>query len=145
LSSVTSNQEVVVDTNVYIHAVIQDSAKHREARNLIGSFSKIHLPIIVIYEIVWALRKLGLNGDKINEVLESIINDSRVKVVPDEAGKNSLQAMHHIISEKIDTANFNDKVILATALGLKLPIVTYDRELKKEASARGLETITSIQ
>jgi predicted nucleic acid-binding protein len=95
----------------------------------------------LIYEIVWALRKLDLSREKINEVLESIINDSRVRIVPDEAGKHSLQAMKYIISEKIDTANFNDKVILLTALSLRLPIVTYDRELRKEATAKGLETI----
>jgi predicted nucleic acid-binding protein len=136
--------EAVVDTNVYIHAVIQDSAKHREARSLIESFSKIHLPIIVIYEIVWAMRKLGLSGEKINEVLESITSDSRVRVVHDEAGKHSLQAMKYIVSEKIDVGNFNDKVILSTAQNLGLPLATYDKELKKEAIARGVQTISSI-
>lgn len=61
-------------------------------RNLIESIFRIYLPAMTLFEIVWVLRKLGLDGKKIGDVLESIVGNSRVTIVTDD-GKHSLQAM----------------------------------------------------
>lgn len=138
-----SAREAVLDTNVLIHAMAEDSPKYKSARDLISSLAKISLPVIVLYEVVWVLRKLGLGPEEVVEAVEALMANPRVNIVPDE-GNFALEAIRRVARERVDLVNFNDKVILMTALSLKLPIATYDHELAKEAKHVGLETVARV-
>ncbi len=134
----TSGSAAVVDTNVYVHALIENSMNYEKARQLLNSLSKRYLPTIVLYEIIWVLRKLGLGKEKIDLAVRSILANPATNIVSDNDGRYTLKAIQILVSEGIDLVHFNDKVVLAVAVNLDLPIATYDSELKKEAKKRGL-------
>jgi predicted nucleic acid-binding protein len=132
--------EAVVDTSVLVDAMVAEAEGHARARELLGSMTKMHVPSVVIYEIVWVLKRLGVAPEKVEQVVSSLVGNPRSSVEVDD-GEFSVRAIRMVVEEKTSLANFDDKVILATALKLGTPIATYDKELRREAKAMGVSSL----
>jgi len=124
--------EAVVDTNVFIHAIIRDSKLHEDARRLLDSIDMLYVPIIVLYEVVWALKKLGLKQNDVKDVIDRILESPKVRIVTD-TGEDIKRSIEIISESKLSLSHFNDKIVLSAAERIKKPLATYDNELKKEA------------
>lgn len=132
--------EAVIDTNVLVHAITEDSPKHVEARRLLARLKRWVLPTIVIYELVWVLRKLGVSPQEVRRVVESILGNPRTVVVPDD-GSYARKALRALLEEGRGLVHFNDKVVAAVAIDMGTPLATYDEELRREALRWGLSTL----
>jgi uncharacterized protein len=129
--------EAVVDTSVLVDAIVEEAQKHAEAGEKLASLQKMRIPCIVIYELVWVLGKLGVEPGAVRNVVEALMRNSRVAVVADD-GTLAERAIRRVVDEKTTLSNFNDKVVLETALKSGVPILTYDRELEREARLAGI-------
>jgi len=127
----------VIDTNVLVHAIVEDSPQHADARSLLASLDRWLVPTIVVYELVWVLRKLGVGAEEARSVVESILRNPRTLVLTD-SGDHAAWALKSLCEERLVLARFNDKVILAAAIKAGAPLATYDKELRKEAAERGV-------
>jgi len=135
-----SADEAVIDTNVLIDAMVEEARNHAQASKLVGSLKKMFIPSIVLYETVWVLRKLDLAPGKVNTAIEAIVRNPKTSVVPDD-GNFAVDAIRRVVAEEAELANFDDKIVLATALKLARPVATYDRELRREASLAGISIL----
>ncbi|NJE02482.1 PIN domain-containing protein [Thermococcus sp. JdF3] len=125
----------VIDTNVFVYAILKDSEFNGEARKLLAGLERWVVPSIVLYELHWFFREEGYKGEEIREVISSILNSPRTKVIGD-GGKYTKRAVELTENPK----RFNDMVILATAEDFKR-LATYDKRLKKEAKKLGIKTL----
>ncbi|NJE11424.1 PIN domain-containing protein [Thermococcus sp. MAR1] len=125
----------VIDTNVFVYAVLKDSEFNGEARKLLAGLERWVVPSIVLYELYWFFREEGYKSEEIMEVISSILNSPRTKVIGD-GGKYTKRALELTKNPK----RFNDMVILATAEDFK-KLATYDKRLKKEAEKLGIKTL----
>lgn len=122
----------VIDTNIFTNAIIKEYTKHNEARKLLDNLETWYIPTIVIYEMVWLFKKLGL--ERVNSIIESIIDNPKAYVVVDD-GKISRLALKSGI-------DFSDRVVLYSAVVMNQPLATLDKELIKEAERLNLNIIT---
>ncbi|ASJ13218.1 PIN domain-containing protein [Thermococcus thioreducens] len=125
----------VIDTTVFVYAVLKDSEFNGEARKLLAGLERWVVPSIVLYELYWFFREEGYKSEEIREVISSILNSPRTKVIGD-GGKYTKRALELTKNPK----RFNDMVILATAEDFK-KLATYDKRLKKEAEKLGIKTL----
>ena len=129
--------KAVIDTNVLIYDLFEDSIYHDDASKLLDALSSWIIPSIVIHELAWFLR--GLNIDEqlaINAIFQYIIHH-KSRIVPigvDDVTK----ALNAIKQEGISLNRYNDKVILTVALRLKTPLASFDRKLRNEAIKSGI-------
>ncbi len=135
-----SMDEAVIDTNVLIDAMVEEARNHAQASKLVGSLKKMFIPSIVLYETVWVLRKLDLAPGKVNTALEAIVRNPKSSIVPDD-GDFAVDAIRRVVAEQTELANYDDKVVLATALKLARPVATYDHELRREAARVGVSIL----
>jgi len=106
----------------------------------LGALEQWLIPSIVLYELVWVLKKLGLDPPRIREVVEAVLDNPKTAVVAD-GGAHAKEAIRALESEGLSPAHFNDKVVLAVAAELELPLATYDRELRREARGQGVAVL----
>lgn len=132
--------EAVIDTNVLVHAVAEDSPRHGEARSLLARLKRWVLPTIVLYELVWVLRKLGVGPQEVRRVVEGILGNPRAVVVPDDGGY-ARKALRALLEEGRGLAHFNDKVVAAVAMSMGISLATYDEGLRREVLRWGLPTL----
>jgi len=127
----------VIDTSVLIYDLFEDSIYHDDASKLLDALSSWIIPSMVIHELIWFLR--GLNVDKrlaINAIFQYIIHH-KTRIVPIEVD-DVTKALNVIKQEGISLSRYNDKVILAVALKLKIPLASFDRKLRNEAIKSGI-------
>jgi len=129
--------EAVIDTNVFVHAIVEDSPLHTEARNLLVRLRRWLVPTIVVYELVWVLRKLGVSAEEASNTVRSILKNPRTAVLTD-SGDHTEWALRALCEEELSLAHFNDKVIIATAVRTGASLATYDEEVRKESVKRGV-------
>ncbi|QDA32072.1 PIN domain-containing protein [Thermococcus indicus] len=125
----------VIDTNVFVYSILKDSEFNGEARKLLAGLERWVVPSIVLYELYWFFREEGYREEEIREVISSILNSPRTKVICD-GGKYTKRALELTRNPK----RFNDMIILATAEDFKR-LATYDKRLKKEAEKLGIQTL----
>lgn len=125
----------VIDTNVFIYAVLQDSDFHNKARSILSSQEKWIVPSIVLYELYWFFRDRKFEKDEIEKVVRSIIDSHRNIIVGDNGRftKRALELMDR-------PGRFNDMVILAVAEKYG-GLATYDRRLRKDAESLNLSVL----
>ena len=134
------SEAVVVDTSVLVDAMVAEAEGHEGARALLASMKKMHVPSIVIYEVVWVLRRLAVSPEKVEQVVTALVGNPRSSIEVD-GGELSLRAIRMVVKEKAGLGEFDDNVILATAMKLGLPLATYDKELRRVAKAHGVSAI----
>ncbi len=125
----------VIDTNVFLYAVLRDSEFNSEARKLLASLEKWVVPSIVLYEICWFLREENYSAKDIETVISSILESPRSKIVGDD-GRYTRRALEMTKNPK----RFNDMVILAVSEKFG-KLATYDKKLRKEAEKLGIRVI----
>ena len=62
-------KQAVIDTNIYIHAIVEESSLNVKAKETLDKIETWLTPIIVVYELVWVFRKLGLGVKDIHSIL----------------------------------------------------------------------------
>lgn len=125
-----------------VHAIIEDSPRHGEARSLLEGLDEWVLPSIVLYELVWILRKLGADSAKVREVVEVLLDNPKTAVVAG-SGAYARRAARVLEEEVLGPARFNNKIVLAAAIDLGLPLATYDGELRREARELGVVLLSA--
>ncbi|RJX16162.1 PIN domain-containing protein [Candidatus Bathyarchaeota archaeon] len=133
--------EVIVDTNILVYETVEDSIYHKD---VMEKLEKIDVPYLLItnilIEFILVMKKLGLEENFIvNKVLE-ILEDKRIRLFSIKS-VDFKEALKIIGQEKMNTGKINDKIVLALARKNKLPIYTYDKQLKRQAKNLGIGTI----
>ncbi|MBI3858703.1 MAG: PIN domain-containing protein [Thaumarchaeota archaeon] len=134
--------ESVVDTSVLVDAIVAEALKHSRAREQLSGLSRMVVPSIVLYELVWVLKRLGVKAEEVRSAVETIANDPNVTIFPDD-GRLAVRAISRVVAEGTSLMNFDDKVVLETALKTGLPLLTYDVELVRESERAGVSKQSS--
>ena len=128
----------VVDTSVLVDALVVEARNHARARARLEALDRMMLPSIVLYELVWVLKRLGTSEALVRRTLESLVGNPKVTIIQDD-GRISEKAIIRLVNEGKRLSSFDDKVILESALRENTPLITYDLELKGEAKSAGIE------
>ncbi|WP_236752116.1 PIN domain-containing protein [Acidianus sp. HS-5] len=118
--------EAVVDTNFIIAVVFKDHVDHEEAIKEWEKLDKAYLPLISVTEIAYFLIKHNIDLN----VLSEILSDPKIEVV-----QNDVEDVYYALTKKSEIKgydDFNDFLILSTAITQKLPLLTFDKKLKKK-------------
>jgi len=126
--------EAVIDTNVLVYDMVEDSAYHRDVEEKLSNLRKWVIPTVVLEEFVIVLLQLRMGRSFIREKLLEILENERVEIVP-LTRQNFVDSVNVISKEKVSFKRLNDKLIVSVAKARKLPVFTYDREIKKEWGA----------
>ena len=131
---------LVIDTNVLIYDTVEDSEHHEEAEEILENNSPWLIPLIVIYETIWFFIKIKLSLEELKEVLLGYLRDPRTKII-NERGELTLEALDMLIKQKISPKNFNDMLILNTAIKHKAALATFDKKLKTIALKNNVKVL----
>ncbi len=131
--------EALVDSNVYVYRAIRDSAHHLEARKFLEELSVWITPTLVFHEVIWALYEL-LGRENALKFAFVMLRHRKLRMVP-TTEQDIRWALAEVEGEGISLARYNDKVILAVARRLKLPLLTFDKQLLSQASRSDVEVI----
>lgn len=132
--------EAVIDTNVLIHDYIEDSELHASAKQVLDTYDSWLVPSVVIEEMVFALKRLGIDDHLIAGRLRELLLGGRVTVLP--VGRMEiLGALETLSSEKASMVRFNDKLVLSAAKRRRTGLATFDRGLRSECRTLGVEAI----
>ncbi len=125
--------ECVIDTNVLVDYIIKGSEMHEKAKEYLERINNGILPTVVLEELTYALNRMGLNKETIDEEISEILNSYEVLGISED---EIVQAKDMIMQEKHTTfKRFNDKLILSFAKKRDLPLLTFDANLKNECKA----------
>jgi hypothetical protein len=127
----------VIDTNILIYDLVEDSEFHKEAERLLDSLEEWLIPSIVIHEFVWFLRANEIDNV---EYVKSYVNNEKAKVLCDNDDVIG-RALEILTKERLSLSRYNDVVILAHAIVNKSPLATKDKALKGLARRHGVEVI----
>lgn len=131
--------EALVDSNVYVYRALKDSAYHAKARELLEELLAWVTPTLVIHEVVWTLHEL-LGRRPTLEYSSRLLAHRKLRLVP-VVEQDIRWAVSRIESENISLARYNDKVVLAVARRLEVPLLSFDKQLLSQASRSGVEVI----
>jgi hypothetical protein len=127
----------VIDTNILIYDLVEDSEFHKEAERLLDSLEEWLIPSIVIHEFVWFLRANEIDNV---EYVKSYVNNEKAKILCDNDDVIG-RALEILTKERLSLSRYNDVVILAHAIVNKSPLATKDKALKGLARRHGVEVI----
>ena len=123
--------EAVIDTNVLVYDTIEDSTYHEDAKKKLSTLKKWVIPTIVLEEFTIVLLQLKVEKSFIRKKLLEILHDEKVEIVP-LTRQYFIDSINIVSKENISFKRLNDKLIVSVAKARKLPIFTYDKEIKKE-------------
>ncbi|EWG07721.1 MAG: PIN domain-containing protein [Candidatus Aramenus sulfurataquae] len=129
--------KILVDTNIIIYDLVEDSQFHKEAEEILDKADTWVIPTIVIHELVWFLK--GNNLEKI-EYVSAYLENPKTEVVCEEY-EVVRKAIEIITKEKLSLSRYNDAVVLAHTISRKLPLVTFDKRLSSLAKRYGVEVL----
>jgi hypothetical protein len=127
----------VIDTNILIYDLVEDSEFHKEAEKLLDSLEEWLIPSIVIHEFIWFLRANEIDNV---EYVKSYVTNEKAKILCDNDDVIG-RALEILIKERLSLSRYNDVVILAHAIENELPLATKDKALKGLARRHGVEVI----
>jgi|YelNatPaOPRAMG01_1025707.scaffolds.fasta_scaffold95776_3 predicted nucleic acid-binding protein len=123
--------EAVIDTNVLVYDTVKDSAYHEDAEEKLSALRRWVVPTVVLEEFTIVLLQLRIGKEFIREKLLEILQNDRVEVAS-PTRQHFLDSVDAVSKENISFKRLNDKLIISIAKARKLPILTYDREMRKE-------------
>ncbi|EHP70430.1 putative nucleic acid-binding protein, contains PIN domain [Metallosphaera yellowstonensis MK1] len=129
--------KAVIDTNILIYDLVEDSEFHKEAGELLDSLEEWLIPSLVIHEFTWFLR--ANNIDNV-EYIKSYVANERTKILCDNDNIIGI-ALEILTKERLSLSRYNDVVILAHTIENKLPLATKDKALKSLAKRHGVEVV----
>ena len=115
----------VLDSNFIIALIVEDDENHLDALSTWKHVDAAYLPVIAASEIAYFLLRHHIDLSVLSEVLR----DPRIEVV-----ENGLEDLLFAVKRKHMVKSyddFNDMLILSTALRLKAKLLTYDKPLKR--------------
>jgi len=120
---------------VLIYAYFEDTKEHERAKKILNSLESWVIPFIVMVELFWFARGIGLGIKESRNLLMRYLMDDRVHLLPhpEEDLADSL-----VIENPLD---WEDELILLVAEREGIPIATFDNKLRKKASERGVAII----
>ncbi|MEZ0345360.1 MAG: PIN domain-containing protein [Infirmifilum sp.] len=130
----------VIDTNVLVFDTFEDAPRHEEASQLLDSLDVWVLPLIVVYEYVWFLKGLSIDAGVARRKVLEYVRGERSRVLS-EGVEEVAWALEAVVEEGLSLARFNDKVVLAVAAKMGLPLATFDEGLRRQARRIGVETM----
>jgi len=129
----------VIDSNVYVYRAIEDSEHHERSRELLNALSRWITPTLVVHEVAWILSEL-LGRQATLLYIKALLTHSKVEIIP-VAKQDVSWALEKLESENLSLARYNDKVILALAKRMRIPLLSFDRKLLSQASRAGIAII----
>ncbi|MFQ6076945.1 MAG: PIN domain-containing protein [Candidatus Bathyarchaeia archaeon] len=126
----------VIDTNVLIYDTFEDTLFHKEARTKLDELEKWYVPAMVIHEYVWFMKAEGINPSTAKDKTVEYLTHEKTVIVPDDT-----DGILFSIENLKNYRDYNDYVILAAAKGMGNPLLTFDRELREDASKIGINII----
>lgn len=129
----------MIDTNVLVYDMIEDSVFHERAATLLNTLKRMIVPSVVLEEFILVLEQLRISRELIGKKIKEILR-SQMVILPLEKSDFEV-SLDTVLREKISFKKFNDKLILSTAKKMKLPIFTFDAELQKECEKYGLKIL----
>ncbi len=133
-------EKAVIDTNILIYDLIEDSIYHKEASRVLDTLEVWIIPTIVIHEFIWFIKNINTGVNDPYVLILQYINNEKTIVKP-VLSHHIRQALNIIHREKISLTRYNDKLILSIALDEKIPIATFDRKLRNQAKRFKIEVI----
>jgi len=121
--------EVLVDTNVLIFDIFENSEFHKEASNGLDISEKWNVPSIVFHELVWFFRSKHVPIVRANSKIKEYLTNAKTVFVT-----CSVDDLLFSISRINNYGIYDDYVILSIAKRLELPLFTFDNDLKKTAA-----------
>jgi len=131
-----SEKPAVIDTNVLVFDTFEDSEKHADSKRLLDTLPEWIIPAIVIHEYVWVLKGLDMPLAFLREKISEYLFNEKTSFHP-----TTLSTLNYAIKEMGDIGDYNDYLILATAINANRPLATFDKKLSSKARKLGL-TIT---
>jgi len=116
--------KAVVDTNVIFAYLNKEDSFHEKSKEIIKNLSKIILPTVVIFELVYIFQKHNLNFSIIYDLLTS------KEVVYEETKLSDI--LFALKNKPKSFDEFHDYIILHTAKRLGINLETFDEELKNK-------------
>ncbi|MBP1357368.1 MAG: PIN domain-containing protein [Sulfolobus sp.] len=131
--------KAVVDTNVIIFDLFEDSEHHKEASEILDKLSSWVIPDIVVHELVWFFKGLNILLDYYT-YLSSYINNTKAEISC-SSRDDIIDAINILRKEELSLSRYNDIVIMVHALHRKLPIATFDKKLQSISRKYGVITL----
>ena len=131
--------KALIDTNVLVYDTFEDSIYHAEAKKLLDSLDRWIIPSIVIHEYVWVMRALRIEAGEVAYKVEEYLQHHKTELVnetPEDIGR----ALSLIEKEGLNLSQYNDKIMLSLAIRVA-SLATFDRKLRKQASARRIQIL----
>jgi predicted nucleic-acid-binding protein len=121
-----------VDTNVLARALANDGSEQVAVARSTVSRSAVYVPITVLLETEWILRKsIGLTGNLINKLFSGLAGMKNVEIEDRQAVLRSI-ALHK------SGMDFADALHLSRSAECDA-FLTYDRKFIRQAAALGVE------
>ena len=128
------------DTNILIYETVEDSEHHEEVCRILDQAKEIFIPSIIIHEYLWVAPKIGIDIKTVFVKITEYLRDSRVYYFA-ESLDDYRSAIRMLLEDNKSYRELNDYIILAIAIKEKLILATYDYELKKAATRRGVRVV----
>ena len=124
--------KIICDTNLLVRILTEDDpAQAVEAAEFLGTAEMIVLPIVVLCELAWNLRKEKWAGSEVARIMRDLIEDSRV-VVDRDLAERGLAILE-------SGGDFADGVIAADGGRLgEGAFATFDRKASRLLEAQGV-------
>lgn len=116
--------KAVIDTNVIFAYLYDKDPYHKKAIEIIDRLEKIYLPAVVIFELIFLFKRYNIDL----KVLYYLLSSEEVEYV-----ETKLEDIYFALKNEPESYDeFNDYIILHTALRLKVKLETFDKELKEK-------------
>ena len=133
-------KKAVIDTNVLIYDLFEDSMYHKEASSILDMLEAWIIPTIVIHEFIWFIKGLGLEIKNSYEVMLQYIGNEKSIIKP-ISDYHIRRALNIIFNEGLSLSRYNDKLILTIAMEEGAPIASFDRKLRGQARKLNIDVI----
>jgi predicted nucleic-acid-binding protein len=128
---------IAVDTNVLVRMVVDEPsqpAQVRAARRLAAGAGAVHVPLVVLVEMVWVLESAyQVDKPRVLSVLEHLLSNDAYQL---EAQTRCVDAVNLFAG---NSADFSDCLILAGCRSLGMPLHSFDKRMARLQGAARVE------
>lgn len=129
-------RSAVIDTNVLVYDAFVDQPMHQDAKALLDSLDEWVIPSIVLIELTWFARGAGLTLRDARSLILGYALSKKAKIV-----EISQEDLVDALTSVSNLSELEDALILCVAERMKLPLATFDGEMRKRAAERGVDVI----